>query len=160
MILKTNQVNYSLLDREEILKKINNIKDQVKGNLPNIYLIHGDLTIEEMAMLSKDAHSIFFLSYVNELLITNPEECFGSGYLNPEKKAKLITNLSAKAGEPWISFYSKDAIDNLLSQNGFTIKKNVNLEDLNSLYFDPVGRTLPINEIFKLEHFVVAESYA
>ena len=115
-------------------------------------------TIEEMAMLLKDAHSIFFLSYVNELLITNPEECFGSGYLNPEKKAKLITNLSAKAGEPWISFYSKDAIDNLLSQNGYTIKKNVTLEDLNSLYFDPVGRTLPINEILKLEHFVIAES--
>ena len=81
----------------------------------------------------------------------NPADCFGSGYLNPEKKAKLITNLSAKAGEPWISFYSKDAIDNLLSQNGYTIKKNVTLEDLNSLYFDPVGRTLPINEIFKLD---------
>jgi hypothetical protein len=32
------------------------------------------------------------------------------------------------------------------------------LEDLNSLYFSPVGRTLNENQIFKLEHFVVAES--
>ena len=116
-------------------------------------------TIEEMAMLSKDAHSIFFLSYVNELLITNPEECFGSGYLNPEKKAKLIKKLSAKAaGEPWISFYSTQEIEDLLSQNYYSIKENVTLEDLNSLYFGPVGRTLSENEIFKLEHFVIAES--
>ena len=118
-----------------------------------------DATMKEMSMLSQEANSIFFLSYVNELLITKPEECFGRGYLNPEKKANLITNLSAKAGEPWISFYSKEEIDNLLSKNDYTAKENVTLEDLNSLYFDPVGRTLPINEIFKLEHFVVAESY-
>ena len=43
LILKTNHVNYSLMDREEILKKINEIKSQVKGNLPNIYLLHGCL---------------------------------------------------------------------------------------------------------------------
>ena len=42
--------------------------------------------------------------------------------------------------------------------NGYLIKKNVTLEDLNSLYFGPVGRTLSENEIFKLEHFVIAES--
>ena len=115
-------------------------------------------TIEEMAMLSKDAHSIFFLSYVNELLITNPEECFGSGYLNPEKKAKLITNLSAKAGEPWISFYTDEELEGLLFENGYSVKENVTLEDLNSLYFTPVGRKLHESQIFKLEHFIVAES--
>jgi hypothetical protein len=32
------------------------------------------------------------------------------------------------------------------------------LEDLNSLYFTPVGRTLQENQIFKLEHFVIAKS--
>ena len=34
LILKTNQVNYSLLDREEILRKINNIKSEFTGKLP------------------------------------------------------------------------------------------------------------------------------
>ena len=72
----------------------------------------------------------------------------------------MIKNLSAKAaGEPWISFYSTEEIKDLLSQNGYSLKENVTLEDLNSLYFSPVGRTLSENEIFKLEHFVIAKSY-
>ena len=116
-------------------------------------------TVKEMSMLCQKTSSIFVLSFVNELLNKNPEDCFGRGYLNPEKKANLIKKLSAKAaGEPWISFYSTEEIEGLLSENGYSIKENVTLEDLNSLYFGPVGRTLSENEIFKLEHFVVAES--
>ena len=44
------------------------------------------------------------------------------------------------------------------SQNGYSTKVNVTFEDMNSLYFGPVGRTLPENQVFKLEHFLVAES--
>ena len=36
------------MDRDIILKKINDIKKTVRGKLPKIYLIHGDLTNEEM----------------------------------------------------------------------------------------------------------------
>ena len=70
----------------------------------------------------------------------------------------MIKSLSDKVGEPWISFYSDTEIEDLLSQNGYSIKENVTLEELNSLYFSPVGRALNENQIFKLEHFVVAES--
>ena len=115
-------------------------------------------TIKELASLTRDTNSIFFMSYVDELLDKNPEACFGEGYPNPAKKAKLIKSLSDKVGEPWISFYSDAEIEDLLSQNGYSIKENVTLEELNSLYFSPVGRTLNENQIFKLEHFVVAES--
>ena len=115
-------------------------------------------TIKDLAMLTQKASSIFFISYVDELLDKDPEACFGKGYPKAAKRAKLITNLSAKAGEPWISFYNTEEIESLLSQNGYSIKENVTLEDLNSLYFAPVGRTLPENQIFKLEHFVVAKS--
>ena len=115
-------------------------------------------TIKELASLTRDTHSIFFMSYVDELLDKNPEACFGEGYPNPAKKASLIKGLSAKVGEPWISFYNGAEIEDLLSQNGYSIEENVTLEDLNSLYFSPVGRTLNENQIFKLEHFVVAES--
>lgn len=48
LILKTQQVGTSILDRSTILKKINEIKNTVKGKLPNIYLVHGDLTDEEV----------------------------------------------------------------------------------------------------------------
>ena len=115
-------------------------------------------TIKGMATLTQKASSIFFISYVNELLNKNPEVCFGKGYPNAAKRAKLITNLAAKAGEPWISFYGAEEIESVLSQNGYSIKENVTMKDLNSQYFAPVGRALPENQLFYMEHCVVAKS--
>jgi len=63
LILKTNHVSYSLLDREEILKSINKIKAQVKGNLPNIYLLHGEMTDNEMNEINNDPRVKSFVSF-------------------------------------------------------------------------------------------------
>jgi len=63
LIIKTNHVNYSLMDRVEILKKINEIKSQVKGNLPNIYLLHGELTDNEMNEINNDPKVKSFVSF-------------------------------------------------------------------------------------------------
>jgi glycosyltransferase involved in cell wall biosynthesis len=51
LILKTTGGNSSYMDKYQILKKLKDIKAQVKGKLPKIYLIHGDLTNEEMNQL-------------------------------------------------------------------------------------------------------------
>ena len=115
-------------------------------------------TVRELTTISKDSRSIFFMSYVDELMEKDPAACFGEGYPNPVKKANLIKSLSAKVGEPWISFYTDEELEGLLFENGYTLKENVTLEDLNSLYFTPVGRKLHESQIFKLEHFIVAES--
>lgn len=52
LILKTSTAGFSILDREDILHKLNQVKDSVKleygQKLPNIYLLHGDLTDREM----------------------------------------------------------------------------------------------------------------
>ena len=49
LILKTSGAGSSYLDRETILSKIQQIKDSVECvNLPNIYLLHGEFTDEEM----------------------------------------------------------------------------------------------------------------
>ena len=48
LILKTQQVGSSILDKDRILKRIDQIRSTVKGSLPNIYLITGDLTDEQM----------------------------------------------------------------------------------------------------------------
>ena len=48
LLMKTNSADFSILDREEQLKKIRDIKNDVKGDLPNVYLLHGDLTDVEM----------------------------------------------------------------------------------------------------------------
>jgi glycosyltransferase involved in cell wall biosynthesis len=48
LIMKTSSASFSVIDRENMLNKINEIKSQVNGNCPNIYLVHGDFTDEEM----------------------------------------------------------------------------------------------------------------
>ena len=115
-------------------------------------------TLSELALLTPNSNATFFISYVNRLLREDPKACFGMGYSKPERAAKFITNGAAKVGEPWISLYSSKEIEDLLSQNSFTLIENKTLADLNSKYFTPVGRTIPENHIFKIEHFVVAKS--
>jgi glycosyltransferase involved in cell wall biosynthesis len=78
LILKTNHINYSLLDREEILKKINDIKNQVSGTLPNIYLVHGEMTDDEMNQLNNDPKIKAFVSFTK-----------GEGYGRPLAEAAI-----------------------------------------------------------------------
>ena len=51
LILKTSGATFSKIDKTEILKKINDIRAPISGNLPNIYLIHGELTPVELNRL-------------------------------------------------------------------------------------------------------------
>ena len=51
LILKTSGATPCIIDREEILDKIDSIKSQIVGELPNIYVLHGDLRDEEMNQL-------------------------------------------------------------------------------------------------------------
>ena len=53
MVLKTNGANFSVLDQYDTLKRLRKQASKFSSvdSLPNVYLIHGDLTIEEMAML-------------------------------------------------------------------------------------------------------------
>ena len=115
-------------------------------------------TLKELATLNANSNSKIFISYVNKLLLEDSKACFGMGYSRPEKAIKFIINGAKKVGEPWISFYSAKEIQNLLSENGFIVIENQTLADLNSKYFAPVGRLIPEDFIFKLEHFVVANS--
>jgi len=78
LVLKTNSVNYSLLDREEILKKINRIKNKISGTLPNIYLVHGELTDDEMNQLNNDNKVKAFVSFTK-----------GEGYGRPLAEAAI-----------------------------------------------------------------------
>ena len=48
LILKTSGASPSILDREEIMGKLREIKNTVNGKLPNVYVLHGDLRDEEI----------------------------------------------------------------------------------------------------------------
>ena len=51
LIIKTSHATFSIMDRDEITKKIQSIIEPYGDKLPNIYLLHGDLTDAEMNSL-------------------------------------------------------------------------------------------------------------
>jgi hypothetical protein len=51
LILKTNSATCSIMDREDILKKIDEVRKTVKGDLPNVYLLHGELEDRDVNQL-------------------------------------------------------------------------------------------------------------
>lgn len=48
LIMKTSNATNCIMDRDEILKKINIVRSTVQGDLPNVYLLHGDLEDSDM----------------------------------------------------------------------------------------------------------------
>ena len=51
LILKTQKVGSSIMDQEAIFNHINDIRKESKGTLPKIYLLHGDITDNDMNQL-------------------------------------------------------------------------------------------------------------
>ena len=48
LIMKTNSATTSIMDRNSMLDKIEAVRKTVKGRIPNIYLLHGDLEDEDI----------------------------------------------------------------------------------------------------------------
>ena len=86
LILKTSGANSSYVDRKIILSKIKSIRDTVDSkNLPNIYLLHGDFTDEEM-------NSLYNHSKVKAMVSLTKGEGFGRPLLEfTLSKKPLIT---------------------------------------------------------------------
>jgi len=120
LILKTSQVGSSYVDREEILKKIKQIKKTVNSNnLPNVYLLHGEFTDEEMneiynhskvkAMVSLTKGEGFGRPLLEFTLSKKPLITSGwSGqmdFLNPEFTCLIgggLTNVHPSAANQWL----------------------------------------------------------
>jgi len=53
LLLKTNGADFSILDKKETMDKMKSIKEKFNSveSIPNSYLLHGDLTIEQMSIL-------------------------------------------------------------------------------------------------------------
>lgn len=70
LILKTSSSNPSIIDRENILDRIDQIRKTVKGTLPPIYLLHGDMTDSEI-------NALYNNSKVKAMLSLTKGEGFG-----------------------------------------------------------------------------------
>jgi len=89
LILKTSQVTNSIMDKEEMLNKINAVRQTVKGELPNIYLLHGDLE-------DKDMNDLYNHSKVKAMVSLTKGEGFGRPLLefSLTKKPIIASNWS------------------------------------------------------------------
>jgi len=115
LILKTSQVGSSYMDRDELIKKIKLIRGTVKSNnLPNIYLLHGEFTNEEMNQIYNHSkikamvnltkgegfgRPLLEFSLVNKPIITTNWSGH-TDYLNPEFVTLLpgeLTNVHPSA---------------------------------------------------------------
>jgi glycosyltransferase involved in cell wall biosynthesis len=79
LILKTSSATSSIMDREEILVKIRAIEESVGGDLPSIYLLHGELTDEEINELYNHPKVKSFVSFTK-----------GEGFGRPLLEASLM----------------------------------------------------------------------
>jgi glycosyltransferase involved in cell wall biosynthesis len=78
LILKTSTGNYSIMDRDNILDKIRAIEESVGGDLPSIYLLHGELSDEEVNILYNHPKVKAHLSFTK-----------GEGYGRPLLEASI-----------------------------------------------------------------------
>jgi glycosyltransferase involved in cell wall biosynthesis len=84
LILKTSQVGSSYMDRDELIKRIKMIKDSVKStNLPNVYLLHGEFTDNEI-------NEIYNHSKVKAMVNLTKGEGFGRPLLEFSTTGKPI----------------------------------------------------------------------
>jgi len=51
LIMKVSGAGACIMDRDSMLKKIDDIRSQVKGKLPNVYLLHGELDDKDINYL-------------------------------------------------------------------------------------------------------------
>jgi hypothetical protein len=81
LILKTSGVNFSKVDKDACLARIIEIRKQVGGRVPNVYLLHGELNDVEMNALFNHEKIKVHISFTH-----------GEGYGHP----LLLASLSGK----------------------------------------------------------------
>ena len=60
LIVKTSGATFSYIDRDDILTKIDKIKRSITADkLPNIHLLHGDLTDAEILQFCGNSHEVY-----------------------------------------------------------------------------------------------------
>ena len=100
LIIKTSGASPCILDREDILKKVSEIKNTVSGELPNIYILHGDLRDEEMNGLYNHPKVKAHVSFTH-----------GEGFGRPLLEASLSEKpVIAPNWSGHVDFLNKDAI--------------------------------------------------
>jgi hypothetical protein len=70
LILKTSSAGSSIMDREEILNRINQVRSTVPGDLPNVYVLHGEMD-------DKDINELYNHGKIKAMINITKGEGFG-----------------------------------------------------------------------------------
>jgi glycosyltransferase involved in cell wall biosynthesis len=99
LIMKTNSATTSIMDRNSMLEKIEAVRKTVKGRVPNIYLLHGDLEDE-------DINDLYNHSKVKAMISFTKGEGFGRPLLEFTVTEKPVI---ASGWSGHIDFLDKEA---------------------------------------------------
>ncbi len=142
LIIKTSGATYSVTDREEMLKRMRFILKAVNNNRVSIYLLHGDMTPEELNGLYNHKNVKAMVSFTH-----------GEGYGRPLQEFSITGKPTIASG--WsgqVDFLSEYGIllkGNLAKIHKSSVWKEVLLEDSAWFFIDPNYASAVLKDVYK-----------
>lgn len=100
LVVKSHITGTSIMDREKMLDKINEVRKTVRGKLPNIYLVHGEISDSEMNLLYNHPKIKAFISLTK-----------GEGFGRPFLEFSLVNKpIIASSWSGQTDFLDKDLV--------------------------------------------------
>lgn len=143
LVMKSHSVTTSIMDRERMLDKIDEVRKTVKGKLPNIYLIHGEVSDEEINQLYNHPKIKAFVSLPK-----------GEGFGRPFLEFSLVNKpIIASSWSGQTDFLDKEFVryvqGDLKNVHRSAAVKNILLEQAHWFAPDPVDVGKAYKEVFK-----------
>lgn len=143
LVMKSHSVTTSIMDRERMLDKIEEVKKTVKGKLPNIYLIHGEVSDAEMNQLYNHPKI--------KALVSLPK---GEGFGRPFLEFSLVNKpIIASSWSGQTDFLDREFVryvkGDLTQVHKSALVKNIILEQAQWFTPDPVDVGKAYKEIYK-----------
>lgn len=133
----------SIMDRETLLNKVEAIRKTVKGTLPNIYLIHGEMSDREMNELYNSGKVKAMISFTK-----------GEGFGRPLLEFSLVNKpIIASAWSGHIDFLDKEFVKlvggTLSNVHSSAAVKNMILPESQWFNVDPVQAGLALKDVYE-----------
>lgn len=143
LIMKCHSMTTSTMDRERMLDKIDEVRSTVKGRLPNIYLIHGEVSDNDMNLLYNH-HKV-------KAFISLPK---GEGFGRPFLEFSLVNKpIIASSWSGQTDFLDKEFVryvkGDLKQIHKSAVVKNIILQQSEWFNADPADVGKAYKEIFK-----------
>ena len=143
LVMKCHSMTTSIMDRERMLDKIDKVRTTVKGKLPNIYLIHGEVSDTSMNLLYNHSKIKAFVSLPK-----------GEGFGRPFLEFSLTNKpIIASGWSGHVDFLDKEYVrfvtGELKPVHKSAIVKNTIIEQSEWFTPDVLDTTKAYKEVFK-----------